>query len=92
MFAEAHTQGLAKPCGQSLGEFPPDDASKATHCMPLGVQISTNGSLATTGTTHAPSTPCNAENTVHSNTQRSHSAWRCADRRVKATVKFFTTI
>lgn len=70
--AIAHTQGWARPLGQLLSGA--GASSSTTHCMPVGVQISATGPLATAGTTHAPSRPCSAENTVHT-----HS--RCSQRR-----------
>lgn len=84
--ALAHAQACARPCGQSLGPSPPGADSTATHCMPLGVQISVTGPLATAGTTQAPSSPCSAENAVHSNTQRS----QVTGRRLNAWTVLFT--
>ena len=75
MWAMAHAQAGACPWGQGVGESSPGIDSTATHCMPEGVQISATGPPTTAGTTSPPKRPCSAENTVHSNTHRSHRGW-----------------
>jgi len=72
-WAKAHTQGWARPWGAGgTGPSLTGSDARTTHCMPVGVQISVTGPLATAGTTQAPSRPCSAEKTVHSHTTLNH--------------------